>query len=392
MPNDMMAIAQALKPELVARRRDLHRHPELGFEEERTAALVAAELHELGLQVTEGIGKTGVVGVFVGTRPGPTLLLRFDMDALPIMEESKAEYTSVVPGKMHACGHDGHVAIGLAVAKIMSERRREMAGSIKFVFQPAEEGQGGAAAMIRDGVLEDPRPDVALALHLWNQMTVGSVGVTPGPIMAASDRLTCSITGSGGHGALPHLARDPVVAACHIVTALQTVISRNVNPLETAVLTIGTLRAGDTFNAIPERAELSGTIRSFMPDVRETAAQRTREIVGGVASALGCSSEISIEEVNPAVVNDPAVTAVVKEAAEKIVGGNKVRCERMTGSDDMAFIMEHIPGCYFHVGSANPELGFHCAHHNPRFDFDESALVLATALMASAAARYVLGR
>ena len=390
MSDDFLASANKIKAELIARRRDFHRHPELGFEEERTSGIVATELTRLGLEVQTGIAKTGVVGLLEGARPGPTVLLRFDMDALPVQEANETDYVSTVPGKMHACGHDAHTAIGLAVVRIMAEHRSEIAGRLKFVFQPAEEGQGGAAAMIREGVLENPKPDYALGLHMWNAMEVGTVGVTPGSVMAGSDRFDCTITGAGGHGGLPHLSHDPLVAAGYVITALQTIVARNINPLEAAVVTVASLHAGEAFNAIPERVQLNGTIRTFKPEVRETVLRRTQEIIQSVASGLGCATEFSWEEVNPALVNDANVTAEVHRAAEGIVGSEHVRSERMTGSEDFAFMLERVPGCFFHVGSANAEKALNYPHHNPRFDFDESALVLATAIMTSAAGRYVL--
>lgn len=390
MSNDYLSDAHGIESELIARRRDFHRNPELGFEEVRTAGIVAAELRRLDLEVQTGIAKTGVVGLLKGARPGPTLLLRFDMDALAISEANTTEYVSTVPGKMHACGHDAHTAIGLAVAQIMARHRTEMAGTLRFVFQPAEEGQGGAAAMVLAGVLENPKPDAALGVHMWNGMQVGMVGVTPGSAMAGSDRFDCMITGVGGHGGLPHLASDPLVASAHAVTALQTTVSRNVNPLESAVVTVASLHAGDAFNAIPEYVQLNGTIRTFKPEVRETVLRRTRAIIQGIVSALGCVAEFSTQEINPPVVNDPNVTAIVKEAAGSIVGAGNVRSEWTTGSEDFAFMLQQVPGCFFFVGSANAVKGLTFAHHNPRFDVDESALALAAAIMCSAASRFVL--
>nr|MBP7691183.1 amidohydrolase [Anaerolineales bacterium] len=258
MPIDFHPLAQQLLPEMSARRRDFHRHPELGFQEVRTAGIVAQELNRLGLEVTTGVGRTGVVGVLEGDQPGPTVLLRFDMDALPITEANAVDYASETPGVMHACGHDGHTTIGLAVAKLLTPWRARMAGTLKFVFQPAEEGLGGAEAMVQDGVLDrlGPAPERALALHLWNSEPVGWVGATNGPAMAASERFTLTLQGRGGHGAIPHQTVDPVTAAAHVVTALQTIVSRNVNALDSAVISVTMLKAGDAFNVIPDTAVL----------------------------------------------------------------------------------------------------------------------------------------
>jgi len=241
---DFISEAQGLFDYLRTMRRDFHRFPELGFNEYRTAGVVARELNALGLEVSTGIGKTGVVALLEGAHPGPVVLARVDMDALPIQEETAAEYASQNPGVMHACGHDGHTAIGLCVARMLEAHRDELAGTVKFVFQPAEEGLGGAQAMLADGVLENPRPDYALALHLWNEQPFGWLGVTPGLAMAASDRFQITITGRGGHGASPHLTVDPVLAGAQVITALQSIVARNVNPLKSAVVTVTCLTGG----------------------------------------------------------------------------------------------------------------------------------------------------
>ena len=237
-------------------RRDLHRHPELGFEEYRTAGIVSAELNRLGLEVTTGVGKTGVVGMLEGGGPGPTVLVRFDMDALPVSEETGAEYASQNPGKMHACGHDGHVAVGLTAARLLSAHRSELAGNVKFLFQPAEEGRGGAQAVLEAGVLSNPRPDLTLALHIWNEKPLGWVGVVPGPLMAGSEIFHVRITGKGGHGAMPDQTIDPMVAAAQVISALQTIVSRNISPLEAAVVSVTRIWGGETFNVIPPAVEL----------------------------------------------------------------------------------------------------------------------------------------
>lgn len=389
MSTDFLASAKALESWLIERRRDFHRHPELGFQEIRTAGIVSQELNALGLEVRTGVARTGVVGLLEGHGPGPTVLLRFDMDALPIHEANQTDYVSSAPGVMHACGHDGHTAIGLAVAKLLAARRETMAGRLKFVFQPAEEGLGGAELMVREGVLDDPAPDVSLALHLWNNMPVGMVGVSDGPTMAADSDFTVTVTGSGGHAALPHQARDPVVAAAQVICALQCIVSRNVSPIETGVLSVTIVRAGSAFNVIPDSAVLSGTIRSFKPEVRELLSRRLAETARSAAQALGCTAEVEVVDRTPPVINDSVVAAGVRELAAALVGAENVRPEITMGSEDMAYMMQTIPGCYFFIGAANADRGLDYPHHHARFDFDESALALATALMASAAGRYV---
>ncbi|MFW6068790.1 MAG: M20 metallopeptidase family protein [Chloroflexota bacterium] len=379
-----------LFPYLRDTRRDLHRHPELGFQERRTAGIVARELGQLGMKVQTGVGQTGVVGLLSGERPGLTVLLRFDMDALPVREENDVDYRSQEDGRMHACGHDGHVAIGLGVAQLLARRRRDIAGTLKFVFQPAEEGLGGAFAMIADGVLENPRPDVALALHLWNHLPLGQVRVTPGPCMASSSIFTLTVKGKGGHGAAPHKAVDPVLAAAHIVAALQSIVSRNIDPLESVVVTVGQFSAGSSFNVIPERAELKGTVRSYDADTHRLIYRRILEMARNMATAFGCEAGMETVAIVPAVVNDPQVVDVVRAASAGVVGVENVVGGRDMASEDMGQILEEIPGCYFFIGSRNEEAGYHHPHHHPRFDFDERALVTGVATMAAAAGRYVL--
>lgn len=371
-------------------RRDFHRHPELGFQEVRTAGIVARELTDLGLEVSTGVGKTGVVAALEGGSQEPVVLVRFDMDALPIQEETGAEYASQTPGIMHACGHDGHTAAGLAVARMLEARKGELGGMVKFVFQPAEEGLGGAEAMVADGVLENPRPDLSLSLHLWNDKPVGWIGVTPGPAMSASDRFTVKIVGRGGHGASPYLAIDPVVAGAQVISALQNIVARNVDPLESAVVTVTSMTGGEAFNVIPETVELKGTIRSFNPQVRKLVLERFEQITTGVAEALSCRAEVELKRVTPAVVNDPEMAKRVQEVAGRVFPDSVIdNKERTMGSEDMAYMMEDIPGCYFFVGSANHESGLDAAHHHPKFDFDESALPRAAALMASAVVEFL---
>jgi amidohydrolase len=388
---DLNAEAEALREQLVAWRRDFHRHPELGFQEHRSAGIIADRLRELGYDVQTGVAHTGVVGLLEGKQPGPVVMLRFDMDALPIAEENEAEYVSQNPGVMHACGHDGHMAMGLGVATLMARRRDDVAGTLKLVFQPGEEGMNGAEVMVQEGVLENPRPDVVLATHVWNDKPLGTVGVSPGPVMAAAEKWVCTVHGMGGHGAMPHQTVDPVVATAHIVTGLQTVVSRNVSPLETAVVTVGTIHGGDAFNVIPAQVELTGTIRTYAPEVRETVLRRVREVIEGVAGVCGARSELEIIPLTPAVVNDAEVTEVVRAAAGAVAGPENVFSgERTMGSEDAAFFLQEVPGCYFFLGSANVERGLSAPHHNPRFDFDEDALPLGVAILMHALAHYVL--
>jgi amidohydrolase len=389
---DFLHAAQELFEYAQFLRRDFHRHPELGFKEVRTAGIVARELTALGLEVHAGVGQTGVVALLEGVKPGPVALLRFDMDALPVTEATGAEYASQTPGVMHACGHDGHTAIGLTVAKLLQDYRHELAGTLKFVFQPAEEGLGGAEAMIAGGVLENPAPDLCLAVHVWNERPLGWLGLKPGPTMAAAETFRLRITGKGGHGAAPHLAIDPVLAAAQVVTAVQSIVARNVSPLRSAVISVTTIHGGETFNVIPPAVELTGTIRTFEPGVRATVLERFRQTAVGVAEALDCQAELEVQMLTPAVVNDPQITARVSQVAQALLPGSEVDAISATmGSEDMAYIMQKVPGCYFFIGSANVDRGLDAAHHHPRFDFDEQALVQGVALMSAAAYDFLKG-
>jgi len=371
-------------------RRDFHRFPELGFQERRTAGIVARELSALGLEIRTGIAETGVVALIEGKQPGPVVLLRFDMDALPIQEQTGAEYASQNPGVMHACGHDGHTAIGLTVARLLHASRAEWSGTAKLVFQPAEEGLGGAKQMVAEGVLENPAPQVAFGLHVWNERPLGWIGLTPGPVMSAAETFKVRLTGKGGHAAAPHLAIDPVLAAAQLVTSLQSIVSRNVAPLQTAVVSVTTLHAGEVFNVIPSQVEMQGTIRTFDPAVRQRVLTRFEQIVKGVAAAFECEAQIELTPVSPAVVNDTAVTQRVQEIARRLLPDHQISSdERTMGSEDMSYILQQIPGCFIFIGSANGGQGLDAAHHHPRFDFDEQVMPQAVALLEACTRSYL---
>lgn len=379
-----------MRDELVARRRDLHQHPELAFEEVRTAGIVAQELSNLGLEVQTGVGKTGVVAILEGDSDGPTVLVRADMDALPIEEANQTDYISQTSGKMHACGHDGHTTIALGVARLLSGYRSQMAGRVKFVFQPAEEIASGARAMIDDGVLENPRPDVGLGLHLWNDLPLGTIGMTTGGLMAGSSIFAINITGKGGHGAQPQLTVDPVVCAAHIITALQTILSRNVDPAATGVISVTRVRAGEAHNVIPQTAELTGTMRTYSTEVRDLMVRRMQEIATGVASAMNCTAEVEVRHLTIPVINDPEVGATLSRKFAQMVGEDKLDHDiRLMVGEDVSYLMQDIPGMFFLVGSANAERGLNYGHHHPRFDFDEDALPLSVALLSAAVGEYV---
>lgn len=384
--------ATAMRDRLVAVRRDLHQHPELAFEEVRTAGIVADRLSELGYEVQTGVGKTGVVGVLEGGRPTGrplTLLLRFDMDALPIQEAVDTPFKSQYDGKMHACGHDAHTSIGLGVAELMARHRNLWGGVAKFVFQPAEEIVSGALAMIRDGVLEHPKPDRVLSMHVWATEDVGAVGMTDGPTLAASGAYRIVVRGRGAHGASPHLGADPVVAAAHIVTALQTIVSRNVDPLDQGVVTVGSIHGGTAPNIIPDLVEMQGTVRAFRDEVMQLLRERIRQIAESVALALGVEASVTFSEAGtPATVNDPAMAQIVRETATELFGAERVRSDHRTmGAEDCAFFLQAAPGAYVFVGAGNKSKGMTEPHHSPRFQIDEDVLPISVALLTASAIR-----
>lgn len=381
---------RALLPALVATRRAIHQHPEPGFEEVRTAAAVAARLAALGLEVRTEVAKTGVVGLLRGARPGRTLLLRADMDCLPVEEQTGAPYASRRPGLMHACGHDGHVAMLLGAAEVLVTRRERLAGSVKLVFQPAEEGPGGARPMIEAGVLEDPRVDAAVGLHLLNDYPVGTVALRAGPVMAATDRFELRVRGRGGHGAAPHQTVDAILAAAHVVTALQAVAAREVAPGVPVVLSVGTIHGGFRYNVIAPEVELTGTVRSFEAALRESLPGRIERIARGVAQAYGAEVQLRYEFGYPATVNDPAMTELARAAAATVVGEAGVAAPRpLMGGEDMAYFLQAVPGCFLFIGSANAERGLVHPHHSPHFDFDEAALGIGVQVLVRIAERYL---
>jgi amidohydrolase len=376
---------------LIELRRDFHRHPELAHQEHRTAGIVAERLQGLGLdEVRTGVGQTGVVGVLKGGRPGRTVMLRADMDALPLAEADRGQaYQSVTPGSHHACGHDGHTAILLTTAELLVARRRELPGTVTFVFQPAEERVGGAQGMIADGALE-PRPDACFGLHLWNDVEVGRVDARAGPVYASADAFIITLSGPGGHGGMPHQVPDPVVASAQLIVALQTLVSRESPPLEPAVLTIGSIHGGTAPNIIPTRVELQGTLRVFDPTLRGRLLARLQEHVNCVASAFRVEADMRMTESCPACVNDAGMTELVRGVAERVVGPQNVLSQmRTTGADDMALFLGEVPGCYFFVGGANAERGLASPHHSPTFDFDERALDLGVQVLTSTALEFL---
>ncbi|MBV9774139.1 MAG: amidohydrolase [Gemmatimonadetes bacterium] len=378
---------------LIETRRDLHRHPELGFQEHRTAGIVAERLRAAGYEVRTGIAETGVVGTLRGgAGDGPTLLLRADMDALPIVEECGHDFVSRNAGVMHACGHDAHVSIGLAVAERLARTRERWAGTVKYVFQPAEEGGGGALRMVEEGVLEGV--DAALGLHVWTGLPSGMVGVVPGPFMASAGEFQVTIRGRGGHGAIPHETIDAVLVGSQVVTALQSIVSRNVSPLDSAVVSVGTFQAGSAWNVIADTAKLGGTVRAFEVATCDDLPRRMERIVAGVCEALGATYDFHYKLDTPPTINDARLAEQVRIAAEEVVGRERMRTDpdvRTMAGEDFGEFLLRVPGCYFFVGAQNEAKGAVHPHHSPRFDICEDCLPVAVEVLERAALRVLNG-
>lgn len=366
---------EALEREIIAIRRDIHKHPELGFDVGRTANLVAQFLVSCGIEVRTGVGKTGVVGTLKGGKPGPTIALRADMDALPIQETNDVEYKSVHEGIMHACGHDGHTAMLLGAAKVLAERRERIKGTVRFLFQPAEEGDGGARYMIEDGCLDGV--DEIYGLHLWNFQPFGQIGVKSGPILASADIFEIQVNGRGGHGAAPQGTVDAVVVSAHLVTALQTIVSRNTNPIESTVVTVGKIAGGDNFNIIADKVVLKGTTRAYTEQNRQMIKRRLREIMAGIGQAYNARIEMDYEDGYPPTINNEQAYRKVLAAARRIVGNGAGEPYLSMGGEDFAYYLKEVPGCFFFIGSA--PVGrepMSVPHHCSYFDINERALLV----------------
>ena len=354
------------RDELISLRRDFHMHPELGFKEYRTSRIVEEYLKDLGIK-TRRIAGTGIVGD-IDNGGNVRVAIRADMDALPIEEENKVPYKSRVKGVMHACGHDAHTAMLLIAAKILSHK--DFDGKIRFIFQPAEEGLNGARRMVQEGAIDGV--DYVIGMHVWSSLESKTIAISPGPVLAAVDRFEIEILGKGGHGAAPHLSVDPIVCASSIIMNLQTVVSRNVDPIKSAVLTVGEIHGGTAFNIIPERVRLSGTARSYDEEVHRLLEERLKDIVKHNSKSMGCKSRIKYEILNYATVNDEKLAKIGREVAKKIT--NVVDQERSMGGEDFSEYARIVPGLFAFLGTGNKEKGTMNPHHSPKFDIDEDAL------------------
>ncbi|MFM1652311.1 amidohydrolase [Brevibacillus sp. B_LB10_24] len=376
--------------QVISWRRHLHQYPELSFQEEKTPAMIAEILRGYSLdQIRTGVGGRGVVGLLKGGKPGPTVAIRADFDALPIQDQKDVPYKSRVPGVMHACGHDAHTSGLLGLAGVLAEHRAEIPGNIVFVFQHAEEeNPGGAIAMVEDGALDGV--DAIFGAHLWSSCPYGHVWIASGPIMASVDDFAIDIQGRGGHGAVPQETIDSIVIGSQVVTNLQTIASRNISPIDSVVVTVGTFNAGDNNNVIADSCRMTGTVRSFSPEVRDRAEQRVKEIVAGTAAMLGGSAKVEYTRGYPAVVNTPAEAEIVRAAASAVCGEQKV--EQMTptmGGEDFSYYLEKVPGAFVFIGAGNPEVGAAYPHHHPRFDIDERAMLISAEVLGRSALLYM---
>jgi len=387
MKNDVLELLRLYQAELVHIRRDIHAHPELGFEETRTAQLVADKLAAWGIEVHRGIAKTGVVGVIRGRRDGARAIgLRADMDCLPLEELGDVPHKSRHPGRMHACGHDGHTTMLLGAARYLAQTRN-FAGTVNVIFQPAEEGGGGGRVMVEEGLFQRFPCDAVYAIHNWPALEPGRIAVRPGPVMAATDEIRIRVRGRGGHAALPHLAADPVVMAAQVITALQTIASRNANPVDAVVVSVCSMQTSQlgAFNILPAHVDLLGTVRSFSPEMRDLAERRIREIAPAVAQALGGSADVEYERGYPATVNSEREARFAAEVGARVFGADNVVTdhEPTMGGEDFAYLLQARPGAYVFLGQGGAQGG--CLLHNPAYDFNDQVIPLGAGYLAALA-------
>jgi amidohydrolase len=393
MPSpELLEAARRLKAQLVEDRRAIHQNPELAYQEVKTSARVAERLTALGIEHRTGIAETGVIGIIEGSRPGRTVILRGDMDALPILEETPVPFASQNPGVMHACGHDSHTAMLLGAAQLLNERRDQLAGTVKLMFQPAEEGGGGAKRMLDEGLLEAPAVDAAFMIHVHPELPVGKVGFRSGPSMAGMCRFEIEVKGRGGHAARPHAAVDPVVISAHVVTALQTLVSRELDPTAMGLITLGSITSGTAANIIPDTALIKGTIRAHDKKVMEQLRARVAELASGVAAAMRAEADVRYGMAYPPLASDDAMTELAAGAARQLLGGENVEEVPITmGSEDFAYVLEKVPGSVVRLGVRQESWERALPVHTATFDIDEDALPIGAATMASIAIAYLEG-
>jgi carboxypeptidase Ss1 len=382
---DTVAEAKRIEPEMVKTRRALHQHPELAYHEVATSKLIAEKLESMGIDVRRGVGGTGVLGTLKGGKKGRVVALRADMDGLPVQEMSEVEFRSKSDGVMHACGHDTHMAMLLGAARILSDNRAELSGTVKFLFQPAEEhgGRGGAQPMIEDGAMEDPKVDHVFGLHISNNQRSGEIGVREGSFMAAPDTFKVKIVGRGGHGSAPHETIDPIYVAAHVILALQGVSARMINPIRPFVITVGSVHSGTKENIIPDEAFLEGTIRTLDEGTRRRAKKKVEEVAKGVSRSFGAAAEVEFEQdAYPVTVNDPRTTREAVKVLRKIPGIRVREVDPVLGGEDFSRFLQKAPGTFYFLGTNNPAKGCVYPNHSSKFKVDEDVLKLGAASLA----------
>ncbi|QTL96494.1 amidohydrolase [Iocasia frigidifontis] len=372
-----------IKDKLISIRRDIHMYPELGFEEKRTASIIEKELSSLGIEVKTGVAGTGLVGLIKGRQEKPVVGLRADMDALSITEKNKSSYVSRYKGKMHACGHDGHIAILLGVAEVLSAFKEDIPGQVKLIFQPAEEGPGGALPMIEEGVLDNPKVDIILGLHLWQDIPVGKIGIRDGAEFASVDEFDLIIKGKAAHGASPHQGVDAILTASQVINSLQSIVSRNVAPTEAAVITVGKINGGYRRNIIADEVNLEGTVRCFSAELRDMIEKRMEEIISGICQGTGCTYILDYRREYPPLINTPEINRQIKSVVGDLIGQDSViTLQKPTlGGEDFAFFLEKVPGSFFLLGSGNIEKGITAPQHSSYHNIDEDAIPLGVEIL-----------
>lgn len=385
---DIKEMANMYKEEIINWRREFHEHPELTWQEVRTGNRVAEEMEKMGIEV-QRMSKTGVVGILQGSKPGKTVALRADMDALPIIEKTEVPYRSKNEGTMHACGHDGHTAMLLGAAKIVSSLKNQLSGAVKFIFQPAEEGGLGALRMREEGVLQEV--SAILGIHLWAGLPTGMVSLEPGPRMASADKFKITVTGQSGHGSMPHQGVDALIAAGSILMDLQSIVSREISPLEPAVVSIGTLNGGAGWNIICNEVTMEGTTRAFNPDVRRQLLKSIERIIKNTASSYRAQAQLDVTPITPPTINHALISGMFADVVEKLYGQDViVKMEKVMGGEDFAYLSESVPGIMAFLGVRNDEKGLNYPHHHEKFNIDENALPIGASLYAQFAFDYLL--
>ena len=375
---------------LIKLRREFHMIPELGFKEFKTSELISREIDSYRLEVKKGIAGTGVSTTLKGSGDGKTLMIRADMDGLPIQEKNDVDYISKHDGVMHACGHDGHLAIALTTAKILSRNKDFIKGNVKFIFQPAEEEPGGAKPMIKEGILEDPKVDALLSLHIWNYLPVGQIGIRSGPLMASVDLFRLKIIGKGSHGAIPQDGVDAIVTSSAVINALQTIVSRELSPFESSVITMGKIKGGKAYNIVSQEVDIEGTVRTLSKELNKEMPIKIERIIKNITNAFRADYKLDYKFLYPVTENDNNMCNLVTDSAIEIIGeDNVIMADQTMGGDDVSFYLKEVPGCHFFLGSRNENKILDKPHHNQYFDFDEDCMAIGVEVLINSIINYL---